>query len=129
MVSRGAPDLDSLQVWDSEGLWESTAREINSGKHQRQEPPPSTAHHRVGVHLRRHPPPAVAHAHAKDISHLLAGLRRMFISLKVSANRTIDSDLSHTKVRTTASTTTAPRDCGCGRLRYEDGRCQWESSG
>ena len=38
MVSRGAPDLDSLQVWDSEGLWESTAREINIGKHQRQAP-------------------------------------------------------------------------------------------
>ena len=109
MVARGAPDLDSLQVWDSEGLWESTARGINIGKHQRQAPPPSTAHHRADVHLRRHPPPIDAFDHAKDNSHSMTGLRMIINELNVSANRTINSNLSHTEVRTTASTTTAPR--------------------
>ena len=109
MVSRGAPDLDSLQVWDSEGLWESTAREINIGKHQRQEPPPSTAHHRVGVHLRRHPPPTDASDAA--MARICTALRMLAKRFNDSANsrETIVSDLSHTKVRKTAPTTTAPR--------------------
>ena len=109
MVSRGAPDLDSLQVWDSEGLWESTAREINIGKHQRQAPPPSTAHHRVGVHLRRHPPPTDAPDRA--IASFCTALRMLAKRFNDNANnrKTIVSDLSHTKVRKTAPTTTAPR--------------------